>query len=55
MKRALDMVLKERGPNGYASFKNKLRLCSDDTIADAPLKFLLEFLVIKLALHDILV
>jgi len=28
--RALDRILKERGPEGYAIFKNKLRLCSDD-------------------------
>src|SRR5688572_9028167 len=26
LKRALDRVLRERGPNGYAAFKNKLRL-----------------------------
>lgn len=30
LKRALDRVLKERGAEGYAKFKNKLRLCSDD-------------------------
>jgi hypothetical protein len=28
--RALDRVLRERGPDGYARFKNRLRLCSDD-------------------------
>ena len=30
LQRALDRVLKERGPQGYAKFKEKLRLCSDD-------------------------
>ena len=30
LQRALDRVLRERGPDGYARFKNKLRLCSDD-------------------------
>ena len=30
LKRALDRVLKERGPDGYAQFKSKLRLSSDD-------------------------
>jgi len=30
LKRALDKVLAERGPDGYAMFKNKIRLCSDD-------------------------
>jgi hypothetical protein len=30
LKRALDQVLAQRGPAGYAKFKNKLRLCSDD-------------------------
>ncbi len=34
LKRALDRVLKERGPKGYATFKNKLRLCSDDLFGD---------------------
>lgn len=34
LKRALDRVLKERGPAGYAVFKNKLRLCSDDLFGD---------------------
>ena len=28
--RALDRVLADRGPEGYARFKNKIRLCSDD-------------------------
>ncbi len=30
LKRALDKVLAERGEQGYAQFKNKIRLCSDD-------------------------
>jgi hypothetical protein len=30
LKRALDRVLKERGPEGYAKFKKKIRLSSDD-------------------------
>lgn len=30
LKRALDRVLLERGLDGYARFKDKLRLCSDD-------------------------
>lgn len=30
LKRALDRVLRERGPKGYAKFKNRLRLSSDD-------------------------
>ena len=30
LKRALDRVLAERGSEGYAKFKNKIRLCSDD-------------------------
>jgi len=34
LKRALDRVQKERGPQGYAKFKNKLRLCSDDLFGD---------------------
>src|SRR5688572_16056639 len=29
LRRALDRVLKERGKEGYAKFKNKFRLCSD--------------------------
>jgi hypothetical protein len=34
LQRALDQVLKERGPQGYAKFKEKLRLCSDDKFGD---------------------
>lgn len=34
LQRALDRVLKERGPEGYARFKNTLRLCSDDRFGD---------------------
>ncbi len=34
LERALDRVLKERGPAGYAKFKDKLRLCSDDKFGD---------------------
>src|SRR5262245_957431 len=34
LKRALDRVLKDRGPKGYAAFKNKLRLSSDDQFGD---------------------
>lgn len=34
LKRALDKVLAERGPTGYAAFKNKLRLSSDDKFGD---------------------
>lgn len=30
LKRALDQVWRARGPEGYARFKNRLRLCSDD-------------------------
>lgn len=30
LRRALDRVLRERGPEGYAAFKSRLRLCSDD-------------------------
>jgi hypothetical protein len=30
LRRALDKVLRERGPDGYAAFKSRLRLCSDD-------------------------
>jgi hypothetical protein len=32
--RALDKVLKERGPQGYAAFKRKIRLSSDDQFGD---------------------
>jgi hypothetical protein len=34
LKRALDEVLRERGPGGYATFKNRLRLSSDDQFGD---------------------
>ncbi len=34
LKRALDRVMKERGPAGYAFFKNKIRLSSDDKFGD---------------------
>lgn len=34
MRRALDRVLKERGPEGYAKFKNRLRLTSYDQFGD---------------------
>jgi len=34
LKRALDKVLKERGPEGYAKFKNRLRLSSFDKFGD---------------------
>ncbi len=34
LKRALDRVLAQRGPEGYARFKNKLRLSSDDEFGD---------------------
>jgi hypothetical protein len=34
LKRALDQVLDERGPAGYAAFKNRLRLSSDDQFGD---------------------
>jgi len=34
LKRALDRVLAERGPESYASFKRKLRLSSDDQFGD---------------------
>jgi hypothetical protein len=34
LKRALDRVLNERGPEGYAKFKNKIRLSSDDQFGD---------------------
>jgi hypothetical protein len=36
--RALDRVLKERGPEGYANFKSKLRLASDDQFGDHTIK-----------------
>lgn len=34
LKRALDLVLKERGPEGYARFKDRLRLASHDKFGD---------------------
>ncbi len=34
LKRALDHVLRERGPEGYAEFKSKLRLSSADKFGD---------------------
>lgn len=34
LKRALDRVLEERGPAGYAKFKQRLRLCSADKFGD---------------------
>jgi hypothetical protein len=34
LRRALDRVLAERGPDGYAAFKRKLRLSSDDQFGD---------------------
>ncbi len=34
LKRALDRVLKERGPRGYAAFKGKFRLSSDDQFGE---------------------
>jgi hypothetical protein len=34
LKRALDRVLRERGPEGYAKFKSRLRLCSADKFGD---------------------
>ncbi|MCA9187109.1 MAG: DUF1593 domain-containing protein [Planctomycetales bacterium] len=34
LKLALDQVLRERGPSGYATFKNRLRLSSDDQFGD---------------------
>jgi hypothetical protein len=34
LKRALDRVLRERGPEGYARFKSRLRLCSSDKFGD---------------------
>jgi hypothetical protein len=34
LKLALDQVLTERGPRGYARFKNRLRLSSDDQFGD---------------------
>jgi hypothetical protein len=34
LKRALDKILKERGPEGYAKFKSRLRLSSSDKFGD---------------------
>jgi hypothetical protein len=34
LKRALDRVLRERGPEGYAKFKSRLRLCSADKFGE---------------------
>ena len=34
LKRALDRVWEQRGPEGYARFKNRLRLCSDDLFGE---------------------
>jgi CubicO group peptidase (beta-lactamase class C family) len=34
LKRALDLVQRERGPEGYAQFKSKLRLSSSDKFGD---------------------
>ena len=34
LERALDRVLRERGPEGYAQFKKRLRLSSDDRFGD---------------------
>jgi hypothetical protein len=34
LKRALDRVLTERGPRGYAAFKSRLRLSSDDQFGE---------------------
>jgi len=34
LKRALDQILKGRGPEAYAKCKQKLRLCSDDKFGD---------------------
>src|SRR5688572_23601300 len=34
LRRALDRVLKDRGKEGYAKFKSKLRLCSDDQFGE---------------------
>jgi hypothetical protein len=38
LKRALDRVLKERGPEGYAKFKSKLRLSTSDQFEDHTFK-----------------
>jgi CubicO group peptidase (beta-lactamase class C family) len=38
LKRALDRVLKERGPAGYAAFKNRLRINRSDRFGDHTIK-----------------
>lgn len=38
LKRALDRVLRERGPEGYAAFKSRLRITGDDQFGDHTLK-----------------
>ncbi|MFN0127407.1 MAG: nucleoside hydrolase-like domain-containing protein [Verrucomicrobiales bacterium] len=38
LKRALDRVLRDRGPDSYARFKDKLRLCSDDLFGEHTIK-----------------
>ncbi len=38
LKRALDRVLRERGPEGYAQFKRRLRLSSSDQFGEHTLK-----------------
>jgi outer membrane protein assembly factor BamB len=39
LKRALDQVLRQRGPEGYAKFKSRLRLASSDEFGDHTTKF----------------
>ena len=38
LKRALDRVLKERGPKGYAQFKSRLRLSSKNVFGEHTFK-----------------
>ncbi len=38
LRRALDRVLRERGPEGYARFKSKLRISGDDQFGDHTMK-----------------
>ncbi|MCI0361532.1 MAG: DUF1593 domain-containing protein [Planctomycetaceae bacterium] len=38
LKRALDQVQRERGPEGYARFKSRLRLASDDQFGEHTMK-----------------
>jgi hypothetical protein len=38
LKRALDRVLRERGPEGYAKFKSRLRISGDDQFGDHTMK-----------------